>query len=303
MRRDWVIAILVAAAGYAGGLQADAAAQAAGTSVANVKQLAGTDRAAVPASGSTLPEKSVKVYEPRKPVVEPRLLPPQEPLDFPKDCTNVSVGESELSLLVDTEGRPRNVMFLRPSGSIADRFAVIIVNRDRFAPGTLDGKPVVVAETLDVRMEACIGMQQNAEGKMEAAWLLKSLPRQKLKKPKNPPQVAQLAPLNSPEGGKVRTVKRPDFFGDGESAPVLLYSGYADYTPSRPGTKGTCEVSLVVDANGLPQDLHVLKKLDPGLDRSALDAVQNYRFFPAIKGEKPVAAAVVVSVDFAPPRN
>lgn len=288
MLRVWLIVVLTLAAGYADGQQANAPAKTASAATAS---------GAAPASGT------VRVYLPRKPVTAPRLLPPSKPLDFPKHCSDTLVGESELSLLVDTKGRSRNVMFLRPSGTMADRFAVILANRDRFAPGTLNGKPVVVAESLQIRMEACIGLERNAAGKVVSGWLLKSPARQKLKKPKNSPQVAELAPLKMPGAEPARMVTRPDFFGEGETAPVLLYSEYADYTPSHRGIKGSCEVSLVVDAHGLPQDLHVLKKLDPGLDRSALYAVEKYRFFPAIKGNEPVPAAVVVSVDFAPPRE
>lgn len=256
---------------------------------------------AAAASSAPAPE-TVTVYEPHKPVIGPRLLPPPQPLEFPKNCMDTSVGQAELSLLVDTNGRTRNIMFLRPSGTLADQFAITIASRDRFAPATLNGKPVVVAETLDITMKACVGEVPNAAGKLERGWLLKAPPHQKLKKPKNPPQVAKLAPLNAPESKVAGMVRRPDFFGNGESAPVLIYSDYANYTPVHPGTKGTCEVSLVVDAHGLPQDVQVLKKLDPGLDVAALEAVEHYRFFPAIKDDKPVPAAVVVSVDFAPPR-
>jgi TonB family protein len=303
MRRVWIVAILALAAAAAGQQPGPQAGSTAAGVTSNAKPPSGAKGASAAAAvGSALPGATVKVYEPRKPVVAPRLLPPAEALDFPKDCSHTSVGESELSLLVDTQGRPRNVMFLRPSGTMADRWAIIIAKRDRFAPGTLNGKPVVVAESLDVKAEACIGLVKDDEGKMVSGWILKSMPHQKLKKPKNPPQVAELAPLNLPAAAKVRTIRRPDFFANGESAPVLLYSDYANYTPSRPGVKGTCEVSLVVDAHGLPQDLQVLKKLDPGLDLSAIEAVENYRFFPAIKDNKPVPAAVVVSVDFTPPR-
>lgn len=305
MRWLWLLTMFALAAGSASG-QAGSATQASGTPAANAPASSATAAAAAGGSAlapTTVNSGTVKVYEPRKPVTEPRLLPPAEPLDVPKNCTDNMEGESELSLLVDTNGRPRNLMFLRPSGTIADRFAIVIANRDRFAPGTLNGEPVVVAETLDVRMEACIGMEKDAAGKTEPGWLLKAEPKQKLKKPKNPPQVAHLAPPNAPVAAKVRMVRRPDFFGNGESAPVLIYSEYADYTPTHPGKKGTCEVSLVVDAHGLPENLHVLKKLDPGLDKSALAAVEKYRFFPAIKADEPVPAAVVVSVDFAPPQQ
>lgn len=294
MRCVWLLAIFVLSAGYAAGQQNNAQAPGAGSPAA---------AAGAAASPAALPPGTVQVYLPRSPVKPPRLLPPAEPVDFPKHCTDTSVGESELSLLVDTDGRARNIMFLRPSGTLADRFAVIIASRDRFAPGTLNGKPVVVAETLRVKAEACIGLEKDASGKLVPNWLLKSAPKQKLKKPKNAPQVAELAPLKSEDKKKAITVRRPDFFGNGESAPVLLYSEYADYTPSQPGTKGACEVALVVDEHGLPQDLHILKKLDPGLDRSAVDAVERYRYFPAIRGNKPVPAALVVRVEFAPPRQ
>lgn len=297
MRRIWLLAVIALAVDLASGQAGP------GSGAKNAPAAGDSALAAAAAGGSALSAGTVKVYEPRKPVTEPRLLSPTESLNPPKECTDEMTGESELSLLVDTNGRPRNLMFLRPSGTIADRFAIVIASRDRFAPGTLNGKPVVVAETLDVKMRACIGLEKSAAGKMERRWLLRSEPKQKLKKPKNPPQVAELAPLNAPATVKPRLVKRPDFFGNGESAPVLIYSEDADYTPMRPNAHGSCEVSLVVDAHGLPQDLHVLKKLDPGLDQSALAAVENYRFFPAIKENEPVPAAVVVSVDFAPPRD
>jgi TonB family protein len=302
----WLMTAVVLAGEFAGGQQAGAPAKNATSGAGTGKSsMAGASAGRAAGTGRTAaaPSKPVTIYQPRKPVTAPRLLPPAVPLDFPKNCSRSWSGESELSLLVDTKGKPRNVMFLKPSGTMADRFAIIIVNRDRFAPGTLQGKPVVVAESLDVKMDACLVHERNAAGRMVWLWALKSSPEQKLKKPKNPPQVAELAPQTTPRSELARKVTRPDFFGNGESAPVLLYSDDAAYTPSRPGTKGTCEVSLVVDAHGLLQGVHVLKKLDPGLDRSALWAVGNYRFFPAIKGDKPVPAAVVVSVDFTPPRN
>jgi TonB family protein len=290
MRRILLVAMTALAACCAGAEQKSTPVAKAGAMTAS-------------ASASAKKAQTVTVYMPRKPVLAPRLLPPAEPMKLPKHCEDTSVGESVLSLLVDTNGRPRNVMFLNPSGSLADRVAIAIVEGDRFAPATLNGTPVVVAETLDVTIKACLAKGENAAGKMTTGWVFKSTPRQKLKKPKNPPQVAELAPLKTPRKEFAQKVTRPDFFGNGETAPVLLYSDYASYTPSHPwlSIKGTCKVSMVVDAHGLPQDLHVLKKLDPGLDRSALTAVLHYRFFPAIKNDEPVPAAVVVSVKFAPP--
>jgi TonB family protein len=287
MQRTGLVAVLVIlAAGYACGQQATAPSKAAGSAAAAAK------------SGD-----KVTVYLPKSPVKEPQLLPMANLPAISKKCSDPWSGEPELSLLVDTEGRPRNVMFLKPVGSVVDRLAVAIAKADRFTPGTLNGKPVVVAESLKVKIEACAAGEKRVAAGVEQSWELKSLPKQKLQKPKDPPQVAELAPLEIPQSQIMRKVDRPDFFGNGESAPVLLYSQYASYTPSRAEEriKGVCQVSLVVDPNGLPEDLHVLKGIDPGLDMSALLAVERYRFFPAIKDDKPVPAAVVVSVNFVPP--
>jgi TonB family protein len=221
----------------------------------------------------------------------------------PQKCDYAWSGEVVLSLLVDTAGAARNIMFQRPSGSILDPYALTVASVDRFQPGTLNGKPVIVAETLQIKIDTCIVISKDAEGKTLASLLVKSAPRQKLKKPKNPPQEVVFAPLKDTSSEQPRKATRPDYFGGARSAPVLLYSVPASYTPKRPGAEivGACKISLVVDAHGMPQNLHVLKSLDPAMDRSALDAVKLYRFFPAIEDEEPVPAAIVVDVTFTPP--
>lgn len=246
---------------------------------------------------------AVKVYEPSSNVKAPKLLPLDPAPELTKECKQHSEGEALLSLLVDTSGRARNVMFVKPAGSPVDRFAIQFASQDRFEPGTLDGKPVVVAEALRIKLETC-DVQQAAQGKSIALkTLLKSLPRQKLEKPKDPPEAAILTPLD--KGSKyTRKVRRPDFFGSNVSAPVILYSQDAAYVPAREGTQitGECQLGLVVDEHGLPEDIRVIKSLDPGLDLSAMLAVNMYRFFPAIRnGEEPVPASIVVSVQFSPP--
>jgi TonB family protein len=225
------------------------------------------------------------------------------PYTWIKKCENKWDDQVELSLLVDTAGMPRNIMFVQPAGSALDLVALEVAGNDRFQPGTLAGKPVVVAISLRLELKTCVGISKDANGKITIERLFRSQPRQKIVKPKNPPQEAVLAPLKTPDNEIVRKVSRPDYFGDGVSAPVLIYSVDARYTPSNREAKisGVCKVSLVVDANGMPDSVRILKSLDPGLDYSALAAVKNYRFFPAIEDEEPVPAAVVVDVKFAPP--
>ncbi|MDE3149137.1 MAG: energy transducer TonB, partial [Acidobacteriota bacterium] len=133
-------------------------------------------------------------------------------------------------------------------------------------------------------------------------WTLRSAPRQKLRKLRNAPQVAVLAPDIPSSLKPGPEIRRPDYFAGNETTPVVIYSVEAPYTPAREkGIKGTCFVSLVVDAHGLPEDVHVLRSLNPGLDRSAIIAVEQYRFFPAIRNGEPVPAAITIEVKFAPP--
>ena len=55
---------------------------------------------------------------------------------------------------------------------------------------------------------------------------------------------------------------------------------------------------MIVDARGYPQNPRVIRSLGMGLDEKALEAVQRYRFRPAMKDGKPVAAMISVQVDF-----
>ena len=256
-----------------------------------------------PSQQPPTPRERVEVHVARSGVKPPLLLPLDPPFTLIEKCKNNWDDQVELSLLVDTAGMPRNIMFVKPTGSTLDLAALVVVGKDRFQPGTLDGKPVVVAISLQLKLEACVGPLKYENRKIATGQLFRSQPRQKIVKPRNPPQEAVLAPLETPENEIVRQVSRPDYFGNGVSAPVLIYSVDARYTPSKSGAKisGICKIALVVDANGMPQNVRVLKSLDPGLDYNAMGAVWNYRFFPAIEDEEPVPAAVVVDVNFTPP--
>ena len=249
------------------------------------------------------PRDRVKVYAPRS-GVKPAKVIAMDPLpQRVKKCANHREGEVVLSLIVDTKGRARNIMFQSVDGSDLDRFAISIASLDQFLPGTLDGKPVVVAESLRIYLETCVVITGDPTGKIGARQVLKSVPLQHIEKPKNPPEEVVFAPAEVPDSELDRKVSRPDYFGTSKSAPVLLYSANAQYTPMH-GTmqiRGICKISLVVDPFGLPENPRVLKSLDPGLDVSALAAVNDYRFFPAIEDEEPVSAAVVVDVNFTPP--
>jgi TonB family protein len=99
----------------------------------------------------------------------------------------------------------------------------------------------------------------------------------------------------------ITTGDSPYRVGGGISAPVLLNSVVAGYTDEarRAKYQGVCQVSVIVDAQGNPQNPHVLRGLGMGLNAKALEAVRKYKFKPAMMdGKMPVPVAITVEVNF-----
>ncbi len=86
----------------------------------------------------------------------------------------------------------------------------------------------------------------------------------------------------------------------GVSKPILLVSPEAEFSDEarRQRYQGVCMISIIVDARGYPENLRVVRSLGLGLDEKALEAVQRYRFKPAMKEGKPVASIATVEVNF-----
>jgi protein TonB len=63
--------------------------------------------------------------------------------------------------------------------------------------------------------------------------------------------------------------------------------------------QGTVVLELIVQANGLPSDIRIVRSLDPGgLDEQAIIAARQWRFEPGRLAGKPVNVLVTVMLDF-----
>jgi protein TonB len=95
-------------------------------------------------------------------------------------------------------------------------------------------------------------------------------------------------------GGGLRRI------GGGVSAPVLQYSVEPEFSEEARKAKaaGNVLVTLIVDVNGRPQDVHVLRGVGMGLDEKAVEAVKQYKFKPAMENGKPVPVQLNVEVNF-----
>jgi periplasmic protein TonB len=88
--------------------------------------------------------------------------------------------------------------------------------------------------------------------------------------------------------------------GGGVTAPVALNDVEAEFSDEarRAKYQGICIVSLIVDAQGNPQNPRVTRALGMGLDEKALEAVRKYKFKPAMKGNQAVPVMISVEVNF-----
>lgn len=95
-------------------------------------------------------------------------------------------------------------------------------------------------------------------------------------------------------GGGVMSV------GGGVSAPQLIHSVDPDFTDQarRANLQGIVSIQLIVDGQGNPQDIHVVRRLGMGLDQKAVEAVRQYKFRPAMYQGHPVAVQLVINVNF-----
>lgn len=220
-------------------------------------------------------------------------------------CHHSFDGDVVLSLVIDTSGHPRNVMLSEPIGNEVDELAIRVAGMDRFTPAIRDGLPVAVARLLKLKLKACRTTESNAQGEPVAAVRLQKVEKQELKSVGSDTQTIALAPEHNVASSEERTIPKnyPPLrkVGANVRPPVLLRSVAAVYSEEarKKGITGTCVVSVIVDANGLPQDVKVSRSLGYGLDLQAINAVEQYRFKPAttLDGE-PVPVLVSVEVRF-----
>ena len=123
------------------------------------------------------------------------------------------------------------------------------------------------------------------------------------------PTTDQAAPAKPP-------CRNPDASGNyhvgcGVSSPRPIYQSQPEYTDiaRQQNINGIVTLSFLVDVQGNPQNVHVIKSIAGTvdtyrraaaltLDQRAIDAVKQYKFKPAMKDGKPVAVILNVQVNF-----
>jgi TonB family protein len=88
--------------------------------------------------------------------------------------------------------------------------------------------------------------------------------------------------------------------GGGVSAPTLVSRVDPEFTEEARAAnfEGNVAIQLVVDQQGNPQNIRVVRRAGMGLDEKAAEAVRQYRFHPATFQGHPVAVQIIIDVAF-----
>jgi TonB family protein len=88
--------------------------------------------------------------------------------------------------------------------------------------------------------------------------------------------------------------------GGGVSAPRAIYDPDPEYSAQARDAKyqGIVVLWVIVGPDGRPRDIRVQRSLGMGLDEKAVEAVQKWKFTPAMKDGQPVAVQLNIEVSF-----
>jgi len=244
------------------------------------------------ADGPTQPP-AIAVYALGHGVKAPELVASPLPLGDPVECRGKEKGKVLLTVIVDGQGVPVSVNAVNRKNEKLDRLAERIVGEERFTPGMLDGAPVAVGLREEMEVKACEQATVGAMGRRHTEMALIAQPVQRFKALPEPPEeiAARGEAKRAPGVGRI---------GGGVAPPRALFDPEAVYSnPARKAKiSGICIITVMVDADGNPENPLVIRALGYGLDRNALDSVRRYRFKPAMKNGEPVPVMVNIEVNF-----
>jgi len=238
---------------------------------------------------------TVRVYYGDPDVALPDLITSQPPLPTKDKCHDKLEGRVRLSLIVDTQGVPRNVYLLQAVGTDLDRLALAIASSERYKPASLRGQAVAVGRSVNMHLRACVTRGNTSSGKMGKIELRGPLD-QTFEDRLSVPQDVEL----NAKGEGTFTPGPVYRVGNGVEQPKPIFmreAQFSDYARSKK-IEGVCVISLIVDAQGLPQNIHISKKLEDSLDEKAMEAVSSYRFMPSLRNGRPVPVRISVEVRF-----
>jgi TonB family protein len=233
-------------------------------------------------------------------VSAPELLPAAPLVIEEESCKKKLGGKAVLSFLVDATGSPRNIAFEEGAGGGLDEIAYKMVSSDRFKPALHQNSPVIVPMKDEVELQACLPKKKGGPADIQSATALSSQPKQKLMAMTLSEEQLEFSSFPTSSRGPVEPFTKTKEIKDSVSAPVPLNIVEAVFSDEARKKKvsGVCLISLVVDTDGMPRNVRVIRPLGYGLDEKAVEAARKYRFKPAMRKGTPVPVLITVEVNF-----
>jgi TonB family protein len=182
-------------------------------------------------------------------------------------------GMTVLAMVIAANGIPEHIQVLHTHGEAFDQMAIAAVKQSSFEPGKLGDKSVAV--WIDVRV---VFHANRSAATPQVLVAERDLP---------PPNESQLEDKHH----------NPLLY----TPPFLIHTVDADFADpftAHPFVQ-VATLSVLVDAEGQPQQVRVVRGLGFGLDEKAEAAVWHYRFLPATKKGQRIADHREVMVSFA----
>ena len=217
-----------------------------------------------PASGATQPSESAPVQ-----ITPPQVISQPSP-DYSIEARKEKIsGRSLVSFTVDTDGIPRNVHIVKELEPSLDASAIQKIATWRFKPAMKDGKTPV---PFDLTAEVSFQLVDVHNSVVVIAI---------------PARPGEPGTLLSSDGSRVIP-----------PIPIKLIAPKYPFMEKMRRISGNCSVGMILDSEGVPQNVHVVKSLDPKLDGSAVKAVMQWRYKPALKDGVPIPVEMLVVVKF-----
>lgn len=170
-------------------------------------------------------------------------------------------GRVVLEVTVGVDGKPRGLQVTHGLGFGLDQNALVAVRDWHFVPGRRNGRPVESSLRVDV------------EFSLKTAELNESIANDmatRIGPGVTPPQVVYRSEPVSPANGRNAT----------------------------PG--GVVVLDAIIPEDGIPRVIRVIRSLNWQFDESAINALKQWRFSPAMKDGNPVKVRMNVAVEFTP---
>jgi len=227
------------------------------------------------AAGSTPVRDKDGAYQIGPGVTAPVLTKPVAPEVPPTADDRVPSRRFQFLVVVDADGTIKLRDVIPNDSSRYLENAIVAVKQSTFQAGALNGLPVPVL--------VCVGVAYSPF--RPASTQIVDCDQQLLR---------------GAGGGLDTSVEDPFKAPPGAKAPVPTHTVFAEYSNEARAQRieGVVLVSLIVNEQGMPTDIRVVRPAGHGLDENAVAAVSQYRFRPATLDGKPIAVRIKIAVSF-----